>query len=196
VLAPVSAFLGLASAVCFVTIAGAVIGVMGLLLSLICLLQIRRAHGDLGGRSLALFGLVASVAFPVAGTGMLYREYVEDRDISDKQFVSVDGKRQLHPDVEPLVDQPIFVKGFIYQTKQARGLKAFVLLKDNGECCFGGDPKPYDMIGVRMVEGKTVDGVDGLVAVGGVLRANPNAAPGEPVYILEADYFSQARTSF
>lgn len=207
VLAPVSAFLGLASLICFVTIAGVVIGLLGALLSVICLLQIRRARGHLGGRGLALFGLVTSVAFPVAGSGMLYREYVEElpegyqrvsfvRDISEKQFVFAEGRRQLHPDVKPLVDEPVFVKGFIYQTKQSRGLKSFVLLKDNGECCFGGDPQPYDMIGVRMVDGKTVDGVDGLVSVGGILRANPDALPGEPVYVLEADYFSKARTSF
>jgi hypothetical protein len=76
------------------------------------------------------------------------------------------------------------------------GLTSFVLLKDNGKCCFGGDPAKWDMILVIMEPGETVDYIPGLVSVGGTLRANPNAGLAAAVYTIEGTHFERARTSF
>ena len=207
ILAPISIGISLLSLSTFLIVGGAVFGVLGVILALTCLWQISQSDGEYGGTKVAVFGLCCSILIPLAGISFQFYEYRNElpdgyvrvnfvRDISDKQFVYNTGARTLHADVKPLVGERIFIKGFMYQSKQMEGLKSFVLLKDNGECCFGGDPKPYDMIGVRMVDGMTVNGVDGLLSIGGVLKANVRAGEGEPVYILEADFFSKSRTIF
>ena len=76
------------------------------------------------------------------------------------------------------------------------GIKQFVLLKDSGECCFGGDPAPYDMIQVNMAPGVTTESYGSMVSVAGTLQADPSAAAGQPVYSLEATACGLAKSSF
>ena len=45
----------------------------------------------------------------------------------------------------------------MYPTKELQGLKTFLLVKDNAQCCFGGNPAMRDMILVNMVGNKTVN---------------------------------------
>lgn len=205
--APISIGVGLLGLSSFITVAGAVFGVLGVGVGLLSLRKIKFADGEYGGRAVARLGIAVSMASSFAGVGFQLYEYRNElpegyqrvhfvRDVADKQFVTRDGQRELHPDVAPLADQKIFIKGYMYQTQRMTGLRSFVLLKDNGECCFGGDPKPYDMMRVQMTGGRSVESIEGIVSVGGWLRTNVDAGPGEPVYILEADYFEKARTSF
>ncbi len=84
----------------------------------------------------------------------------------------------------------------MWQTQRMEGLTEFVFLKDNGECCFGGDPKPFDMMVVKMADDQTTNAYTGMVAVAGVLHANVHAAEGEPVYTVDATLVEEARTSF
>jgi len=206
-LVPVALFCGLASLTSFIFLSAIVIGVAGQVISLVALRRIRQSDGTLTGTGLALAALGLSIVIPMGGVAFQMYEYHDElpegyrrvhfpAEISAKEFVIKDGKRELHQDVKPLDGQAIFVKGYMYQTKEAKGLRKFVLLKDNGECCFGGDPKPFDMIAVHMQGLRTVDSVEGLVAVGGVLRANVAAKPGAAVYVLEGNFFSKARTAF
>ena len=207
VLAPVSLVLGLCSAIALFAAFGVIIAFIGAVLGGICLLKIRRANGTLGGGLLSMSGLVLSSIFFVSGIGVHSYSYATElpegyirvnfpNDISRKQFVIENGRRQIHPDVKPLVDQKIFLKGYMWNRGKENGLTAFVLLKDNGKCCFGGDPAAWDMILVMMEPGETVDYILGLVSVGGTLRANPNAGFGAAVYTIEAPHFERARTSF
>ncbi len=84
----------------------------------------------------------------------------------------------------------------MWETQKSEGLESFVFLKDNGECCFGGSPKPFDMMVVNMADGKTTRAFNGMVAVAGVLNANVNAGEGEPVYTVDATMVEEARTRF
>ncbi|MBI1344694.1 DUF3299 domain-containing protein [bacterium] len=119
-------------------------------------------------------------------------------DISEKGFVVDEGKMGLHPDVQKLTDQPVFLKGYMYPTKQTHDLETFVLCKDSGDCCFGGQPKVTDMIYVEMAKGKLVHHRTGLVAVAGTFKATPTLDPTglNPVYKLECEFFSGAKTSY
>ena len=45
----------------------------------------------------------------------------------------------------------------MYPTFQETGLKGFVLARDNQICCFGRNPKIYDLIAVNMKSGTTTD---------------------------------------
>lgn len=205
VIAPVAAFFGFASLFALVSEFAVLITLIGIVVGATAVWTIRRSHGELGGRMWAYIGLFGSLILFVTGlTKHVYAYATEvpdgyhrvsfSRDISAKQFVAANGRRQLHPDVAPLKDQKIFIKGYMYNTQKQTGLTGFTLLKDNGQCCFGGNPKPYDMIVVDMQNGKTVDKIDGLVSVAGVLRCNPQS-PGA-VYRLEAVYVAPARTKW
>ena len=119
-------------------------------------------------------------------------------DISDKGFVMESERMGLHPEVARLTEKPIFLKGYMYPTKEQHELHSFVLCKDSGDCCFGGQPKPTDMIYIEMQAGKTADFYSGLVSVAGVFKATPTLDPTglNPVYKLECDFFSNAKTSY
>ena len=206
-LAPIACVLGLCSATGMISVILLPVAIVGAFVGLIALFKIRRLDGELCGRGLAWSGVITSVLFFVSGIGVHVHAYTTEvpegyqrvnfpRDISDKEFVFVGGRRKLHPDVERLIGQPLFLKGWMYQTMKQTGLTEFVLLKDNGECCFGGDPKPFDMIQVRMQEGLTTKGYLSMISVAGVLSANPSAPEGEPVYTLEARQCGLAKSSF
>ena len=212
-LASISLFLGIASFLALLGLFGLVVALVGMLIGALTLLRIRLARGVLGGQALAGVGLALSVVFFCTGAWFQYSDYVSElppgyervnfpREIAEKKFVyaldeeSQTMRRELHPDVERFEDQKIFVKGYMWQTKRIHGLDEFILLKDNGECCFGGDPAAHDMMLVRMQEGQTVDYMGGMIAVAGILRCYPEAGEGEPVYVLEAFHCDRARTSF
>jgi hypothetical protein len=206
--APVALFLGISAFTGLMGLFGLMLAAVGILVSLGSFLQIRAAKGQLSGTKLAIIGGVLSAFFLAVGTSMLIADYKAElppgyervnfpRQIAEKEFVVVNNQRKLHPDVEPFVDQPIFVKGWIWQS--ATYDSGFVLLKDNGKCCFGGNPAPNDMIYIftaNVDHLPVLQNLTGLVSVAGVLRANPQAPMGEPVYVMEAKHVAKAKTSF
>lgn len=207
VLAPTAAALGVGAAVTFVSVYGAVIGVLAVVLGLACFLKIRNSNGELGGKAVALSGVVLGLMFSTTGSALHAYEYVHElpeghirvhfpTEISRKQFVIRQGMMALHPDVEPFVGQKVFIKGWMWQTQQIDELDSFVLLKDNGKCCFGGAPKPWDMMVVEMADGKTARSYSGMVSVAGTLRIADQLTPEGPVYYLDATECGPARTSF
>ncbi|MDX1969265.1 MAG: hypothetical protein SFV23_18960 [Planctomycetaceae bacterium] len=127
-----------------------------------------------------------------------YRRVSFATDISKKGFITDQGRTSVHPDVEALTQEPVFLKGYMYQTKQTENLSGFVLCKDSGDCCFGGQPKVTDMIFIEMQAGQKVDFRSGLVAVAGNLKVSPTVDQTglNAVYKLECDFFSGAKTSY
>jgi hypothetical protein len=51
----------------------------------------------------------------------------------------------------------IRIRGFMFPTFESSGLEGFVLARDNQICCFGRNPKIYDLIQVGMRPGSTTD---------------------------------------
>lgn len=84
-----------------------------------------------------------------------------DKTFDDLRFEMVVGdefKREMLTDgIEAMKGQRIRIRGFILPTAQARGLKAFVLVRDNQQCCFGPGAALYDCILVEMQPGKTAE---------------------------------------
>lgn len=204
-LAPVSFFFAMTSGLALYTEIALPLCVFAFVLAWFARRTIKRAEGELGGGRLTGVALVASLLFFIGGIGTFAYAYSTEvppgylrvnfpRDISAKQFVYRNGVRELHPDVAPLDGKKIYIKGWMYNTRSQVGLDHFILLKDNGKCCFGGNPKPYDMIEVRMKPGLRVDRLDGMVAVAGVLHCRPQAAGA--VYRMEATLVEPARTRY
>lgn len=204
---PVALTLGMASFTGFFGIFGLGLAFIGILVGITGFMKIRAERGAVKGLSFAAIGFVLSSGCLGFGSMKMVHDYQTEcppgfqrvsfpKDISDKQFVYHGSQRRLHPDVAPLIEEKVFLKGFMWQTQKAEGLENFVFLKDNGECCFGGDPKPYDMMVVTMADDKTTRAFTGMVAVAGILHANVGAAEGEPVYTVEATLVEEARTRF
>lgn len=183
--------------------------VLGFLVSGAGLWVIQRSAGAYGGKLVAATGLVLSAVSMTAGILYqvnLYQNEVPPgferisfvNDISEKGFVSENGVSRVHPDVEELIGKKLFIKGYIYQTGKLRGLQSFLFVKDNQSCCFGANPAITDQIGVVMAEGQAIDYKAGKVAVAGTFRVNPkfNNEDGNPLYILEGEYFSSRVSDF
>jgi hypothetical protein len=205
--AVVGCVLGVLSAIALLGITGAVVAVLGILVSGYSLVRILVSRGDLGGKMTATAGLGLSVLF--LGSGAAYQTYLYKTelppgfqrvsfadDISQKGFVNADGQMAIHPDVAALIGKQIFLKGFMFPENNPQGLTAFLLVKDSGTCCFGGQPKLFDMIGVQMEPGKTVDYYSGKVSVAGELELNSEYSGRErdPIYLMKGHIVSKSKT--
>ena len=103
-----------------------------------------------------------------------------------------EGKVHVAPEVAALDGKPIFIKGYMYPTGRQTGITEFVLVKDTGQCCFGGQPKLTDMIVVKFDDGKMVNHREQvLVGVAGIFRANAVVQSGvlTGIYQIEATHF-------
>jgi hypothetical protein len=61
----------------------------------------------------------------------------------------------LTPAIETLSGQRIRIRGFMLPTAQQRGIKQFVLVRDNQQCCFGPGAALFDCILVEMQPGQS-----------------------------------------
>jgi hypothetical protein len=209
VLAVISTVLGVLSLMAFFGVTGMVVAVLGIFISLFSLLKIVRSRGELGGGRLAMVGLACSILF--LGSGVAYQRHLYlnevptgfarvnfSEDISKKLFVTINAQQDIHPDVKQLFGKKIFLKGFMYPTGQNEGLDGFLLVRDSGACCFGGNPALTDMIGVVMQDQKTVDYYPGRVSVSGELERNMNFRGGqnEPIYLMKGRIVTKSQTAF
>ncbi len=84
-----------------------------------------------------------------------------DKTFDDLRFEIAVGqpfKPEMLPEkIEAMKNQRIRIRGFILPTPQKRGIKTFVLVRDNQECCFGPGAALYDCILVEMQTGKTAE---------------------------------------
>jgi hypothetical protein len=211
ILAPVTLCLGLLSALGFLGIGIAPLGLLGTIIGLVCIVRLHRSRGEYGGMKLAVPGTVMSAVFFTASTALwahAYRTEVPEgyrrvnftNDISKKGFVFAKGKKDIfHPDVKALDGQQVFLKGYIYPTKDAAHLTKFLLVKDMNQCCFGGNPAITDMMMVEMEPGTSVEFHYGiLVSVAGVFHCQQASGPAGlmPVYRIERARVEKSRTMF
>lgn len=208
-LVPISAAFVLLSPLAFVWDSMALLPLVGAILAFLALRKIRRSNGDYSGGKLAAICCLVLMTTTVSAASFHaynfatelpegYQRVSFPMDISAKGLVTVEGQTKPHPDVEKLAGQPVFLKGFMYPTGKTKGLTSFLLCKDSGDCCFGGQPKQTDMISVQMADGQTADFRAGLVAVAGEFHtgATVDATGLNPIYRLEAKVFSPAKTGY
>jgi hypothetical protein len=181
---------------------------VGVVIAFVAYYQISKSNGSLSGGGISLSCLIVMLAMFLAFGAMHLHSYASEvptgyarinftKDISSKSLGSSNGELTVHPDVANLADKPIYLKGYMYPFRETRGLKTFVLCKDSGQCCFGGQPKPTDMILINMLNGVTVNYHDKqLVGVAGTLKVQPtqDASGLVPVYQLDCTHFAPAKT--
>lgn len=158
-LAVVSFVAGLLSALTFLGWSLAAVPMIGIIAGVLGLRQIRANPDGYTGEHFALIGTLLCGLFWMGGWSRLayvhatevppgferisYDDLQPDPDdpaaFPPKRAVELDGKK-------------VFIKGYVYQPTggQTAGLKHFILVRDKGQCCFGGNPKITDMIEVKL----------------------------------------------
>jgi len=174
------------------------LGVVSIILAVISVMKIRAARGEYSGMKLASSAVFLSVLAVAGGIGYqvyAYQTEVLDgyerisfsRDISDKGIVTYQDQQGPHPDLLAMEGKKIFLKGFMYPTGQVYDLKSFLLVKDSDQCCFGGEPKLVDMLGVYMKGPHLADYYSGRVSVAGTFRLNRDYKGGKLEALFQLD---------
>jgi hypothetical protein len=82
----------------------------------------------------------------------------------------------------------IRIRGFMYPTFQQTGVHAFGLARDNQICCFGRNPKIYDVFDVVLHEGTTTNYIPNRpFDVVGVFHIRPEVDAGQLYRLYEMD---------
>ena len=113
---------------------------------------IKRYPDEYTGLNLARFGMALCVLLLVGGGSFhafVYAtevpegyERVSFTELQPEGFIPSLPKRAVE-----LRGKPIFIKGYMHPGVSGSGpVSQFVLVPDMGTCCFGGQPKPTDMI--------------------------------------------------
>jgi len=197
-LAVASLLFGVISIVTFLSWWLVVIPVLGLATGVVAYRRIARMPRELTGKPLAVSGAILSVAFAAAGLGRL--SYVYATEVP-KGYERI-SYELLQPDIEhpgeaipasaiALEGKRVFIKGYVYPGQQTTGIKQFLLVRDQGDCCFGGNPKITDRIQVTLVDPLSLTFQTRLHKLAGTFHVAPGAGSdgrGGVFYHLEADH--------
>lgn len=199
-LAPISLFFGLCAAAGFLAWEALAIAVMGMLLGIVAVWKISRSGGEIGGGMLAKIGLMLSVFCLVGGSAYQTYAYVTELPEGHKRIsfswlsgqapTITNGEFKLDEDVAALDGKDVYIKGYMYPSKKTEGITDFVLVKDSGDCCFGGNPPITDMVMVHLRGGLNIKlrgqripvGIGGKFRIAELRRTQDGLAP---IYTLE-----------
>jgi hypothetical protein len=98
-------------------------------------------------------------------------------------------RSMLTDEIEALAGQRIRIRGWMLPTFQRSGIKQFVLVRDNQECCFGPGAALYDCIVVDMAPGTSAEFSTRPIAVEGEFAIDELIGPGDKhlaIYHLDA----------
>lgn len=172
------------------------IPLLGIAISLGAIRSIRRRSDELTGMELAKAGLITSAAFLIVGFAWLSYVYSVEvpegytRISYDDLQPSEDKPRQPVPDSAlALNGKNVFIKGYVFPGRDSDGIREFLLVRDQGDCCFGGQPKITDRIQVKLADSERLTFKSSLHKLAGTFHIKPmeNAvdAGGGVLYFLE-----------
>jgi hypothetical protein len=198
VTAVMSCALGALSALTFLSWAFAVIPLLGVIMGVIALVRIRRNPAELVGARIANAGIALCLLFSAAGGSYLVYDYTTEVPPGYERLsyatlrADKDQPGQLYPpEVDELNGHRVFIKGYVFPSKNKQLFKEFILCRDNGDCCFGGQPPLTDRILVDLKGQLTYKYSTRMVRVAGTFRVEPSEAIdglGGVIYHLDADY--------
>ena len=166
----------------------AVVPAVGIVLGAMAYRTIAQRPDVFIGRPLAIGAIVLSAVSLVAGLITLSRAYAAELP---------DGYERLNygllqplpgdpsdavPDTARTMDgRNVLLKGYLYPGKQQTGFTQFLLVRDQGDCCFGGNPKITDRVLVQLKDPSHPKGIDfssRLTKIAGRFVIRPMSAPG------------------
>jgi len=187
--------LGLLSVTAFIDWWLLVIPVAGLALSMRALVHTRRYAAELTGRGMAILAMSLSLVCLVGGAGWLSYVYASELREGEVRLSYDDLQPDerimgqiIPPDVEKFHEQRVLLKGYALAGLRKEGIATFILVRDKGDCCFGGNPKLTDRVLVKLKPGVRLTYSDRLQKIAGLFRVQPGSAvdvAGQVVYQLE-----------
>jgi hypothetical protein len=114
-----------------------------------------------------------------------------DKTFDDLRFEMTVGDKferaMLTKEIEAMSGQKIRIRGYILPTAQNHGIKEFVLVRDNQECCFGPGAALYDCILVAMKPGQTANFTIRPITVEGTFNIREFVLDGKHLAIYQMD---------
>ncbi len=136
--------------------------------------------------------LIPEKTFRTDGASKALRVSYDDLDllkVINMEPVTADAVAQMPQWLKGLSGQRIKIRGYMMPVFEAEGIERFVLARDNQICCFGRDPKVYDLVQIDMRVGKTTNYIPYTRSfdVIGRLKIEMLSADGKPfgLYFLE-----------
>lgn len=169
--------------------------VLGLILGIWSLRSISQRPTELTGKPLAWAGTVLSGFCVVGGPSYLLHEWMTEVPEGYVRISYDDlqpGERM--PEYQPpqsafdVHGKDVFIKGYVLAGNRQTGITSFILVRDQGDCCFGGNPKLTDRILVRLRPGQSFTYTNRLQKIIGRFQVKPAAAidvAGNVIYQLE-----------
>ena len=196
-----SLLFGVASVVVFVSLLMAIVPILGIATGIYAIANIRRREHELTGTGLAWAGILlsaVSLVVAVVSAGVVYATEVPEgyTRVSYVLLQPEEGAvdQLVPPAAHELEGEKVFIKGYLYPGRRQRGITEFLLVRDQGDCCFGGNPRITDRIQVRLAPGLTVAYHTGLYKLAGTFHVDANPgneavdAGGAVYYYLDADH--------
>ncbi len=135
--------------------------------------------------------LVPSRDFKQEGDDGALRVSYDDIDllkVLNMEPVTPDAPSLMPAWLKNLDGRRIRIRGFMYPTFQQTGVRAFGLARDNQICCFGKNPKIYDVFDVLLRQGVTTNYIPNRpFDVVGVFHIRPETEDGKLYRLYEMD---------
>ncbi|MCE2725149.1 MAG: DUF4190 domain-containing protein [Planctomycetaceae bacterium] len=179
-----AAALALLSPLAFIDWWLAVVPILAMVLGSVALRDIARRPAALTGRTLAIAAILVSGVALVGGLSRLALVYAAE--------LPAGFERLSYAELQPLPGDPadavpetaraadgrdVLLKGYMYPGKQTHGIRQFLLVRDQGDCCFGGNPKITDRVLVQLAATGGIDFTPRLVKIAGRFHVRPAGAP-------------------
>ncbi|MCX7404165.1 MAG: hypothetical protein NT089_00330 [Planctomycetia bacterium] len=191
----VSVVLALTSPLIFFDWWLAIVPVLGVVLAVVAWQDIVRRPTELTGKPLTLGALLVS-AFSLVG-GLIFLSIVYAAELPEG-FQRLDYTMLQPLDGDPPATIPdtahamngrhVLLKGYMYPGSQQNGILQFLLVRDQGDCCFGGNPKITDRVLVQLQDTKSIAFSPRLTKIAGRFEVRPTgsaALDGGVLYHLE-----------
>lgn len=136
-----------------------VVPLFGMVLGGVALRDIALRPAEVTGRGLSLAAITVSVVAFISGLG--YQAYVyatelppgfERLNYAMLQPLPGDPPTAVPDSALEMSGRNVLLKGYMYPGKQQQGIRQFLLVRDQGDCCFGGNPKITDRVLVTLAE--------------------------------------------
>jgi hypothetical protein len=172
-----------------------IVPVAGIVVGLIAWREISMRPTALVGGPLAIGGVVVSAGLLIAGLTTLTRIYIAELP---EGFIRI-NYRMLQPlEGDPATAVPpsaydadgkdVLLKGYMYPGSEQEGIVQFLLVRDQGDCCFGGNPKITDRVLVTLNDTGGLEFTPRLVKIAGRFAVRLAGSPeidGGVLYHLE-----------
>ena len=191
----VSGLLAIVSPLSFLDWWLVVVPIMSIVLGLIAYREIQRRSDELTGKPLALAAILLSTLTAVGSLTFLSIVYAAEvpagfRRLDYTMLQPLDGDPPTAvPDTAYAMDgASVLLKGYIYPGSKQHGIVQFLLVRDQGDCCFGGNPKITDRVLVQMRDTQSIEFSPRLTKFAGRFSVRPTATTtldGGVLYHLE-----------